>query len=265
MTVSRENVRLPSASYRQGRHQDPGHVDRYESAFAEPRRGPGILWPVEQRLLQRVLDEVQPRTALDFACGTGRVLAWLARQVDEATGVDVSAPMVERATAAAREATVVRGDLTVTPELLPQAFDLVAMFRFLLNAEPALRDDALAWVAGHLADDGVLVVNTHRTPCSLTGLTARARRALRRSATPRTLSVRELGELLDAHGFDVVARYGYGYLPYGPHGGWRLPFPRLVCALESRLAGAGARVRVASHVLVVARRRGHEAGVSARR
>jgi SAM-dependent methyltransferase len=247
----------PSA-YGGGLHQRAEHARRYESVFADPRRVSGLLWKVEQDILEDVLDGLRPRPlrALDFACGTGRVARWLTDRVGNVTGVDVSAAMLERAAVNAPRATLVLGDVTRHPDLVTGPFDLVTMFRFLLNAEPELRGTALEWVSRNLGEGGSLIVNIHRNAHSANGLIARARGKLKRTSSVRTLSVGAVAALLEEHGLRVLATYGYGYLPYGLAGSRTVPFSRFVLALESRLAGRRFLTPVASHVIMVARRSG---------
>lgn len=247
----------PEATSYRDRHLDTAHASAYDTSFADTRVAKGAMWRIEQDILGRVLSSLEPapRKALDFACGTGRVLGWLTAEVADCTGVDISAAMLAEAAAAAPDARLVRGDVTAQPTLLgEELFDLVTMFRFLLNAEPVLRRDVLAWVAPRVRPGGVLVANVHRSHWSLTGLLARVSRVVRRRSTPHTLSIAEAVRLVESHGFIVEEEHGYGYLPYGPHGTWRLLFPTLALRVERRIAGTGRAVRLASHVVLVARR-----------
>lgn len=241
---------------RNARQLQSDDAQRYEAVFDDLHRAQGILWTLEQDILRSVVEQMRPspRNALDFACGTGRVLGWLRDRIPESTGLDVSEAMLERAAHRVPGATLVLGDVSTQPDLITGTFDIVTMFRFVLNVEPQERADALSWAARRVSEHGVLIVNVHRNPHSLTGLMARAKRILRRSDVPRTMSLHTAAELLEAHGFAITARYGYGYLPYGSHGSGKVVLARQALALESRLAGKGARARVASHVILVAQR-----------
>ncbi len=251
-----EGATETSPSYRD-RHLATEHAGTYDAAFGNLRTAKGAMWRIEQDILRQVISSLRPAPgkALDFACGTGRLLGLVGGQVTDCTGVDISAAMLAQAAAAVPKARLVHGDVTSDPDLLGEdVFDLVTMFRFLLNAEPSLRDEVLTWLAPRVRLGGTLVVNVHRNRSSLTGLLARGRGVTRRRSTPRTLSIRDAVALVESHGFTVVEEHGYGYLPYGPHGTWRLPFPRLAVGAERRMAGPGRLARLASHVILVARR-----------
>ncbi len=83
----------------------------YDAIFQE-QRDLALLWDIEQRVLRQALDLTAGRlsgamTHLDFACGTGRVLAACAPFVRSSTGVDVSERMMavahDKAQGAAKE------------------------------------------------------------------------------------------------------------------------------------------------------------------
>lgn len=260
MPTQRAATRRATGSYRDGLHLQDHHAERYDASFRDRRTAHGALSVIERELLHRVVQDARPRNALDFACGTGRVLQWMGGEVERTVGVDVSSAMLARAAHNAPTADLFLGDVTTEPELITESFDLVTMFRFLLNAESELRGAALSWTARRLRENGLLLVNIHRNRDSLTGALTRVRCALGGSRTPRIISIGEATDVLAGHGFQVVGRYGYGYLPYGGHGGSRLPLPGLVLGVESWLAGSGSRARLASHLLLVARRVSQGAG-----
>ena len=65
-------------SYRQS-HLEPEIADRYDRDLWDPRTARGLEWVLEQRILTEMLAGRAPsRLAIDFACGTGRVLEYLA-------------------------------------------------------------------------------------------------------------------------------------------------------------------------------------------
>src|SRR5690348_278614 len=99
-------------------------------------------WRLEQRALDGILrDHVVGRNIayLDFACGTGRILAHLYQRVAVATGVDVSSSMMEVARELAPGAELIEADLTQRDVLQDRRFDLITAFRFFPNAERELR------------------------------------------------------------------------------------------------------------------------------
>jgi len=144
-----------------------------------------VIWDIEQVQLLNILasfrvrrsDPTVPLALLDFACGTGRVLALLSPRVDSAVGVDVSESMLEVARELSPDAEILHADITRESVLADRRFDLITAFRFFPNAEPALREDVMHELAGQLTRDGILVLNNHLR-CS--GTKMRLRRLVRR-------------------------------------------------------------------------------------
>jgi SAM-dependent methyltransferase len=212
------------------------------------------VWELERGYLLELVDRHQPGRPryLDFACGSGRVLALLEGRAAEATGVDISAEMVALARPKLTASRLMVGDPTADPTLAPGPYDLVTAFRFLLNADDDLRGRALDAIHRALADDGLLVLNLHGNATSLRGLSLAARRLRPRPGPPpRQLSWRRLRRLLDDHGFQAVEVLGYGFLTAG----WqRLLGRRAALALE-RLGRRGPLRFLAVHLLVACRKR----------
>ena len=107
--------------------------------------------------------------AIDFACGTGRVIQFLSSRSAQVIGVDISAAMLGVARGRAPGARLIEGDVTVDPGLLTETADIVTAFRFLLNAEPPLRAAALDWMRDRLAPGGVLIVISILTRAAFAG------------------------------------------------------------------------------------------------
>jgi SAM-dependent methyltransferase len=182
--------------------------------------------------MQRELP-ASPTTALDFACGTGRVLRYLESRVPVTIGVDVADEMLTLARPRCPDSRLVRHDVTEgTHPDLPESVDLITAFRFFLNAEAGLRLDVLSWMRAVLAPGGTLIANFHLNPHSLRGGYLLARWGGR----PRTpmISPRSAERILDQAGFEVLARYGYEYLPYRREGS-RLLFTAARRSVEVRL------------------------------
>jgi hypothetical protein len=124
-------------------------------------------------------------------------------------------------------------DVTAQPVEIGR-FRVISMFRFLLNAQPELRENALRWVRSVMEPDGFLIVNNHMNTWSAAGLvTWLARRLMRRPLNH--LNDRQTVALLKRCGFEVVHSYGFRMLP-----SWRgkpvLP-SRLLLRLEQSLSG----------------------------
>jgi SAM-dependent methyltransferase len=187
---------------------------------------------LERRLIDGLLREHPPaQRAIDFACGTGRVLGFLAERVPEVIGVDVSPAMIEVARERCPTARLVLGDVTVNPGLLTESADVVTAFRFLLNAEPPLRAAALDWMRDRLGPEGLLIANFHLNPRSPRGRYLR----LRHASNVTMMGVSEAHALLGRHGLSVRQVRGYSYLPYRRDGS-RVFLPRVRRIVEGWLA-----------------------------
>lgn len=237
-------------------HRGAGKAAEYDHDFWSFGSAKFQSWTIERRLLARVFDELlaaPPERALDFACGTGRVLAELEQRVPATVGIDVSPEMLAIAGRRCTRSRLICADVTSGAEASPQLdrpFDLVTSFRFFLNAEPGLRRASLQWLHGHLSPQGRLVANFHLNPNSLRGLYLRARwRGHRRVPM---LSIGEIERLLAEAGFAIVDVQGYEYLPYRRDGA-ALALPHLRARVEDLLFARPGLRRVAGCHLVVAR------------
>jgi SAM-dependent methyltransferase len=184
----------------------------YDRKLFAPGSFDAAVWEREQQLLDRVVHEhVQCRHSyLDFACGTARVLSYLEGQFQSAVGLDISPTMLDVARERTRTATLVQGDGTSDPQVLRgQRFDFVTAFRFFLNAQPSLRDAAMAFLASTLRDqDSRLLFNVHGNRYSTRALVA-AKASITREQFS-SMSVRESVRLAARHGLKVVEWYGIG-------------------------------------------------------
>jgi len=193
------------------------------------------LWSSEQRVLDRILTENyrgKPVKLLDFACGTGRITSFLEDKVHEATGVDVSEPMLAVARDKLKRTRLLRADLTQNNPFGQETFNLITAFRFFVNAEPKLRTAAIKVLSSLLSEDGLLVFNNHQNLLSLSMLCGRLADKARRR-TPRNMMTLSLCRALAAEaGLNVVRVYSVGFL--------HLPkfcLPALACRLLDDWAG----------------------------
>jgi O-antigen/teichoic acid export membrane protein/SAM-dependent methyltransferase len=196
-------------------HLGAAKARSYDEDLWDLRAAKGLDWLVEQRLLAGILRSARspaPRSAADFACGTGRVLEFLGRYCPAPVGIDVSPDMLALARIRCPAATLILGDVTTTLGLAPGPFDLITAFRFFLNAEPSLRSEVLAWMRAALQPQGLVVVNFHLSPTSLRGMYLRLR--MKPAKRPPMMRVAEARQLFTDNGFTVRRILGYGYLPY---------------------------------------------------
>ncbi len=232
----------------------------YDQGEYAPGGYPGLLWRLEQDVLREVVEGLRQATTeidyLDFACGTGRVLAFVERLVDRSTGVEVSEAMLEVARQKVHTARLVRADITVGADEVSGPFDLITAFRFVLNAEPELRLAALRRLTELLRDDrSVLVFNNHINLWSYklgTWPKQRFAPSSRRGPyRPNFLTDRGIRRLAGQCGLTIEKVHGLGFLS-------RRALPLLgyerLLAAEHRLASTRPLNRFGADQIYVARR-----------
>lgn len=227
----------------------------YEESFHTiPHRA--MMWRLEQRAIESLVRRFLPGGVgdyLDFACGTGRVLALLSPRATRATGLDISPTMLEVARGQAPAAEIICGDLTREPLLGNRQFDLITAFRFFPNAEDDLRREAMERLATHLRPGGILILNNHRNPHSSVRIALRALgREGEEPAGSRLMRHAEVADLVGAAGLRIVRQEPLGSIPmdegyfYGP--------PGLVEASERLLSRIPLTWRLAQNVVYACRR-----------
>src|SRR5260370_5943864 len=192
-----------------------GKAKWYDEGLWDRWAAKGLDWLVDERLpadIRRPWVAPGPRSAADFACGTGRVLEFLGRYFPMPVGIDISPDMLELAQVRCPHATLILGDVTTTPDLAPGPFDLITSFRFFLNAEPVLRSEVLTWMRDALRPGGLVIANFQLSPVSLRGTYLRLR--LPAAARPPMMSIAQARRLFAAHGLTVRRVLGYSFLPY---------------------------------------------------
>ena len=139
--------------------------DWWEARYAERD---GIWSGRVNAVLASVAGALRPGRALDLGCGEGGDVVWLAEQGWEASGIDLSATAVERATRAAHAAGVAERTAFVAADLATWSpagsFDLVtASF---LQSWPVVipRAEILRRATGFVTPGGHLLVTAHAAP-----------------------------------------------------------------------------------------------------
>jgi SAM-dependent methyltransferase len=206
---------LLSRSYKFS-HTAPAKGAEYERLY-ETNVWQGYLWRREQAALSEALQNElagKPVDLLDFACGTGRVTAFLENQVRSATGVDVSESMLAVARRKLTRSRILLADITESPVLEGQQFNLITAFRFFTNAEPALRKKVMRTLANSLTDDGLLVFNNHQNAWAPYPLAALLRHRSNRKADNiyRVMSPWAMQRLCRDAGLKIVRVHGLGLL-----------------------------------------------------
>jgi SAM-dependent methyltransferase len=211
---------MSRASYRTS-HADAGYSLIYDRAYADGYYA--LQWErVEQPMLRTLLVQAQReglRHALDFACGTGRITLLNETIMERSTGIDVSADMLRVAAARCQRSRLIRIDLTrdPLPNYIPKA-DLCTAFRFFLNAEPSLREEALRAIHQSLNPGGLLIANFHCAPNSVMGMLYRLRNLYTSSQSVATIGSAEAQRLVSRNSFSVEAVHHYGLWPrFGWH------------------------------------------------
>jgi len=213
---------MPETTNYSSRFQDPAAVEAYESTEYAAASYSSHVWQWQRPVVGQIIRDFSrarkpPVRLLDFACGTGRVLACVESLADTAEGIDISENMVALARAKCRKAKLQVGDILAQPELLQKNYDLITAFRFLLNVEPEMRGRVLRRLREVIHPDGRLIVNVHGNSRSLRHPAIVWRRWRERTRNPgamlNELSPAETRQLLRASGFEIVRQFGFGMLP----------------------------------------------------
>jgi SAM-dependent methyltransferase len=232
----------PPARY-SDRFQKKEAVAAYDAGEYGAGSYSSCIWDLQRPVLEKIVADFRqtqagPVRLLDFACGTGRVISCLETQVDMAAGIDISENMVEVARQKCRLARLQVGDILAHPELLPEPFDLITCFRFLLNVEPEMRLRIMRRLRAVLRPTGQLVVNVHGNSHSLRHPAVVWRRWRERTkkseAMLNELSPATAKKLLRESGFNIVHQFGFGMLPPTLY---RTPLRGAVAAVDKSLAG----------------------------
>lgn len=184
----------------------------YQKGF-KAWRGRSIMWELEQQAIPALLEGADPRTALDFATGTGRISRLVKKTFPECrvVGADISEKMLSVARSEGGGIVYVQLDGRRASEQLPRdGFDLATAFRFFPNADIPLRAQAADQLAELVKSGGLLLVNNHRNFWSPTYIVQRV--FLRLEAKGMLNS--ELIELFTSRGFVVEAHVSLGVSPH---------------------------------------------------
>ncbi|MGI9329792.1 MAG: class I SAM-dependent DNA methyltransferase [Gammaproteobacteria bacterium] len=196
-----------------------GKGDEYHDKFSRFAYT-SVIWELEQRqmldLVASQFTESASAKHMDFACGTGRILALLESIVGSSTGVDISDSMLAVAGERAKNARLICTDLTRSQELAGEKFDLITSFRLFPNAEPQLREEVMAQLSARLAPGGRLIFNNHKR-CGSLAFRWRSfltRIGLKRNKKPlHCMSDEEAVQLAARHGLELIAERHLGVLP----------------------------------------------------
>ncbi len=213
------------------------------------------VWAVEQRLLCQMIRRHVPdpaaARAVDFACGSGRILKVLQPVVGELAGIDISGAMLERAAARVPGVKLIQADIVAEPQSVPDGLDLVTGFRFLLLAEPPLREACLRVLAGKVKrDTGLLIFNSHGNPWSFRLIAQLRNKILGRKPALPKFSLGDMRALASRCGLEVIGASGVGFVPRTLQAALS---PVALVWIEARLAGLPILWRFATNQLYAMR------------
>lgn len=177
-----------------------------------------LLWEMEKDILQKLLYKLIPNKKLrylDFACGTGRIVSFIAPFAISSAGIDVSAEMLTLARKRSPETLFFCKDIT-SEEMVEGTYNLITSFRFLSNVDQLTRKAALRALHVRMEPDAILVVNTHTNPLSYKMFLLvwhAVRRLFWGNVHTQYLTTGTMRQILLDAGFDVVETVGYGFIP----------------------------------------------------
>jgi len=244
-------------------YQSSKTAELYEKQIYASGSHDDVIWRIEQQLLTKLIKRNCPSPSdanvMDFACGTGRVTAYLDKHrgelVGSLIGVDISNQMLELARQKVSDQTELRrADIVNNPQDVPGDIDIITAFRFLLLAEPDLREAVVSQLLQKLRDSNSFIIfSLHGNPNSYRAL-ARLRNKLITRSRPKlpNFGLRDLQQLADRVGMKIVDATGAGYLPHSL--AKFLPRP-MFRGIEQCLAGWPFFWRFGSNLLVVCKRK----------
>lgn len=162
---------------------------------------------METSLMESILSGLgKIPSALDFACGTGRLTKTIENFVNQSFAVDISQSMVEQAKKDCKKTKFFIADIS-REEIDIDAVYLINSFRFFGNAQNELRLAVLKALNRYLVQDGYLVINNHRNPWAINSISHR----LAGKGEGIDLSYFKLKSLLRKCGFTIKDTYGIGW------------------------------------------------------
>lgn len=228
-------------------------VRGYEKLYGESTRD-SLIWRLQQPYLTSIIQGIlQARgsiDALDFACGTGRILTFVEPFVNRIDAIDISPAMAEVARNRATKARVVVGDIT-QPDILARQYDVATAFRFLLNSSDEARHGALESLRERLLERrGYLIVNNHGNLHSLRHPVMKFGR--KNTDLSNELRHSEVRDLLDRTGFKLIQYRGFGLFP---DVAYRLPLGRALTRIDAITSARTLTTRFSIDIVYVAQAR----------
>ena len=203
--------------YRQS-HKAPEKGKRYHELF-QNKNFTRIVWEWEQDQLDSIFterfDQQDKIKYLDFACGTGRIIRFFENKgnINSAVGVDVSISMIEEAKKHTKSKIIV-ADITREKIFPDNNFDFITAFRFFLNAQESLKQEAMSALAQLLCENGILVFNIHMQEGSLYDIVAKVYNYFKRQKpTYNTVKLADIYKLTEINKLEIKTIYHFGLIP----------------------------------------------------
>lgn len=216
----RPRPKSSSSKWKSGRSYAGWFLDttdaaEYDAAYSTPTYHTHV-WGMQKPWLRGVFTTLRAATPtlkyLDFACGSGRIIAAVEDLVSEAIGVDISASMLASARVRLPHVSFREVDILTAPDSIDHDYDVITAFRFFLNTEPEMRRAIMTDLAGRLRDSrSRLIFNIHGNPYSYLGLRSLLTDAGR--TENRMMHYSETRRLAEAAGLEIEAWTGFGLMP----------------------------------------------------
>lgn len=196
---------------------------RYDEVEYEQSSYSALLWEVEKDQLREILSTIapyQPDCYLDFASGTGRVISFMEKNFKRSHGIEISPYMIEIARKKVSHSNFFCVDITAGgdgTDIHVRKYDVITAFRFILNAEPALRQDVFSILPSFLkSSEGLMIINNHGNLLShkLLLWPYHFLKGIGKSYTTsgNYMTHSAVVKLLDQNGLRIVKRMGAGFL-----------------------------------------------------
>ena len=200
-------LQLETESYSKS-FQSEETVQKYEEIVYSDDSYDSFIWNIEAhkvvsifRARARHSDEI---VNLDYACGTGRIISLLEKFTKESSGIDVSEQMISVARGKVSKAKLVVGDISENEEILEPRYDIITLFRYVLNAEPVSRKIILSRLAARLdSESGRLIFNGQGNKHSLRHVTLQF--CPNSNERINEMSYGETRELIESCGLEIIS------------------------------------------------------------
>ena len=126
-----------------------------------------------------------------------------------------------------KNARLVVGGVSENDDILAPYYDVITLFRFILNAEPLLRNKVMNCLACHLHDpEDRLIFNVQGNKHDLRHLTIKWRP--RHGERINEMTYKEIRQVVEYCGLEIESWYGFGVFPPLLHRSWLASLMRVL-------------------------------------